>query len=176
MHRAQEAESTSEAWADAYGELLRKARKLKETLRIARERMARFERDSEENERYIRLQKDIVSEKVKENNELNEFKRHARHLLREGGRIETERDRALEALDTLTNDHSYETDHLIFTSRCTAFPLSTGCAWVICWKLHVWKPVLRRAMHRQSLPCRQQRVRETGRLDHISMDCQLINN
>ena len=73
MHRAQEAESTSEAWADAYSQLLRKARKLKETPRIARERIALFERDSEENERYIRLQKDIVSEKVKDNNELHEF-------------------------------------------------------------------------------------------------------
>ena len=60
MQRAHEAESTSEALEDAYSQLLRKAMKLKKTLRIARKRITQLERDREENEQYIRLQKDII--------------------------------------------------------------------------------------------------------------------
>ena len=113
MQRAQEAESTSEALDDAYSQLLRKARKLKKTLRIARKRITQLERDREENEQYIRLQKDIVSEKVEENEELHEFERHARHELREARRTEKQRDHALEALHALTNEHTYEAEYLI---------------------------------------------------------------
>ena len=113
MQRAQEAESTSEALEDAYSQLLRKARKLKKTRRIARKRITQLEWDREENEQYIRLQKDIVSEKVEENEELHEFESHARHQLGEARRIEKQRDRALEALHALTNEHTYEAEYLI---------------------------------------------------------------
>lgn len=116
MHRAQEAETSSEAWEDAYSQLLRKARKLKEALRIAREQIAIFERDSEADERYIRLQKDIVSEKVNECNRLLAKEQNA-YLLQQ------ERDRALRTLDALTNDHAYEADHLTLNREMHRIPL-----------------------------------------------------
>lgn len=124
MHRAQEAESWVEAWEDRYSRLLGKARNVKATLGLARERIVHLENAREEDERYIRLQKDIVSDLAREIEDQREERSSARYWQLAYERCERERDRAVKALDALTNHHSYEACFLTKHKQMRRIPLA----------------------------------------------------